>query len=314
MTSTTDFWTVADRVFGAHERGRYRDVLDIVKEASVRFPDRAATTTYWEACTQARLGNPSEAVTVLQEALQRGLWWNPDMLRRDPDLETIRDDPRFVAIVEACEHGLIEAQATANPQLHLYRPNQPSSTSSLLIALHWRLRRPADFTPWWLPARYQDALVAIPQSSQQLAMDSFGWDDRERATREIAEAYERVRTTEQFDPDRVILAGASQGGAVALDMALSGAPVPVRGFILVVPAIRDLDASLSDVQTAVQRGVRGWVVTGEADYGRDMAISLGKQLNELGIPCHVDVVPGLGHDFPSDFETRLPSALNFVLA
>ncbi len=236
------------------------------------------------------------------------------MLRRDPDLEPIRGDSRFAAIVEACDHHLSEARATAAPELQVYPPDQPSPAASLLIALHWRLRRLADFTPWWLSARHQDVLVAIPRSSQQVGMHAFGWDDRERATRELAETYERLRATEQFDPGRVILAWTSQGGALALDIVLSGTPVPARGFIVLVPAIHDLDALLSDVESAAERGVRGWVITGERDYGRDKAISLGERLNYLGIPCHVDVVPGLGHDFPSDFKPRVPSAMTYVLA
>ncbi len=313
MTSTAHFRAVADRVFTAHEHSHYEEALDIVREVAPLFPHRAETIVYWEACTHARLNNPSQALAALQEGLQRGLWWTPDMLRRDPDLETIRDDPAFVAIVEACEHHLSEAQATASPQLHVYQPDQPSSGSPLLIALHWRLRHLAEFIPWWLSA-VEQGVVAIPRSSQQLGMHSFGWDDRERTTTDITDAYDRLRATEQFDAQQVILAGASQGGAVALRMALSGAPVPARGFIVVVPAIHDLDALLSDVESAVQRGVRGWVVTGELDYGRDKAISLGERLNHLGIPCHVDVVPSLGHDFPNDFARRLPSALGYVLA
>jgi acetyl esterase/lipase len=87
-------------------------------------------------------------------------------------------------------------------------------------------------------------------------------------------------------------------------MALSGTPVPARGFIVVVPAIHDLDALVSDIESAVHRRVRGWVVTGERDYGRDKALTLGERLNDLSVPCHVEVIPDLGHDFPSDFADR----------
>jgi hypothetical protein len=208
MTGHASFWTVAGRVFTAHKYGRYEEALDIVRESAPRFPDRSETLVYWEACSQARLNDPSQALTVLQQGLQRGLWWNPDMLRRDPDLETIRGDSGFAAIVEACEHRLSEARATALPDLQVYPPDHPSPTAWLLVALHWRLRHLADFTPWWLSTRHQDMLVAIPRSSQQLGMHGFGWDDRERATRELAETYERLRATEQFDPESVILATA----------------------------------------------------------------------------------------------------------
>lgn len=309
-----DFRTVADRVMSAHAHGRYREALESVREAAPRFPDRAESIAYWEACLLARLNEPAQALLALRHGLQRGLWWSPEMLRRDPDLESVREDAEFVAIVEACERQLREAQAQAVLQLQVYRPSAASAASPLLIALHWRFRHLADFTPWWLPAVRQGTVLAIPRSSQQLGMDAFGWDDRERTTRDIAEAYDRLRTAEQGDTRKVLLAGASQGGAVALELALAGSPVPAQGFILVVPAIHDVDAVLADAASAAQRGLQGWVVTGDRDYGRDQAIALGERLTQWGIPCHVDVVPGLGHEFPGDFEARLPAALAYVLA
>ncbi len=66
--------------------------------------------------------------------------------------------------------------------------------------------------------------------------------------------------------------------------------MPARGFIVVVPAIHDLDALLSDVESAAERGVRGWVITGERDYGRDQAISLGERLNDARVPSAIAYV------------------------
>jgi hypothetical protein len=52
-------------------------------------------------------------------------------------------------------------------------------------------------------------LVAVPRFSQQPGMRAFGWDDLERTAKDIRQAYDRLRTTEQFDVAKVIVAGTS---------------------------------------------------------------------------------------------------------
>lgn len=316
MPADSDFRSWAEGIFTHHERGEYQAALALVRAAAPRFPGRSDQIAYWEVCFLCRLGESDQALSSLRTALDAGQWWSPDMLRRDPDLEPLRDQAAtsFAEIVAACETRLRNAQSDAKPGLRVVFPDSPSVDSPLLIALHWRARHPDDFAAWWLPAVAHGAVVAFPRSSLQIGPHAFAWDDPERAEREIGNTFAQLRASTKFDPDKVILSGASQGGDLAIRLALAGTPIPCRGFVAVVPAVRDVAPLLPLLDGAAQRGLRGWLLTGERDYGRAQAETLHAEMVRYGLACELVVVPGLEHDFSLDFEERLPAALDFVLA
>lgn len=306
------FHAVAREIFALHEAGRYREALARVEAVAPAHPDRTEATVYWRACLHALLDEPDLAIATLKDGIAQGLWWGPDLLTRDPDLTSLRMSPELADVVRICEARLAVARSSATPGLEVAGPDDAATPSPLLMALHGRGQRPADINARWRPATTRGITVAFPRSSQPTGMNTYGWDDRERAIREVAGAYRQLARSESIDPARVITGGVSQGAAVALRLALTGDSVPALGFIAVVPAIRNA-AFDEAISAAARRGVRGWLITGERDYGRSDAEALRARLIEAGVPCALDVVPGLGHDMPEDFEDRLPSALDFVL-
>jgi predicted esterase len=312
MAARRAFHAVAEEVFALHEAGRYRDALAKVADVAAAYPERAEKTAYWRACFHALLGEPESAIEVLEDGIARGLWWAPDMLAHDPDLAGLRGRADFAEIVTISEAGLAAVRAGARPALSVERPDSPDESSPLLIALHSRLRDPEDLNDRWRPATAHGVTVAFPRSSQQLGMRSFGWDDGELAQREIAEAYRALEESERFDPAQVVVGGLSQGGALALRLALTGEIVPACGFIAVVPAIRHAELDEA-VAIAARRGVRGWLLTGERDDGRAAAEALHEKLVGAGVECRLEIVPGMEHDIPDDFEARLPERIDFVL-
>ena len=129
----------------------------------------------------------------------------------------------------------------------------------------------------------------------------------------MEQAYARVAEECRFDPARVVLAGASQGGRLAIKTALRGDPFPSRGFIVVVPAIRDISEFAAHLSAASSRGVRGYMVVGDKDRFYKGACDLRDAMEANGLACAMDVRPGMGHSFPKDFGETLPRALEFVL-
>jgi acetyl esterase/lipase len=126
----------------------------------------------------------------------------------------------------------------------------------------------------------------------------------------LAAHWEKLKSEKRVDPKRVILAGASQGGTLAIELALAGEPIPALGFIAVVPAIHDPKG----LAGLAKRGVRGMVITGEYDHFRFTAEAFHAYAQEAGLRCMLEVVPEVGHDFPDDFPLRLDKALRFLLA
>jgi adenylate cyclase len=51
------------------------------------------------ACLQARLGHADRAIALLERVSAQG-WGQRDWLERDPDYDSLRDDPRFQTLVK----------------------------------------------------------------------------------------------------------------------------------------------------------------------------------------------------------------------
>ena len=76
------------------------------REEGLRLLDRVLSVArgdpsvlYNAACVYARAGKREEAIAALQECVRAG-WYNRDWMAHDSDFDSIRDDPRFRAMIE----------------------------------------------------------------------------------------------------------------------------------------------------------------------------------------------------------------------
>jgi predicted esterase len=121
--------------------------------------------------------------------------------------------------------------------------------------------------------------------------------------------HEQVSKRHQIDPQRVILAGFSQGSGMAIYTALSG-KIKARGFIGVGTFIAEPDSLIPFAREAPS--VRGYFITGEKDRTLDRTKAIQKILKENHIQYDEEVHPDLGHDFPPDFEKSFEKAIKFI--
>jgi beta-lactamase regulating signal transducer with metallopeptidase domain/tetratricopeptide (TPR) repeat protein len=81
------------------DAGRY-DLSAKAFQASADRGHSVATSLYNEACALSRAREKRAALDLLQKALDAG-FDQPDIFRKDDDLDNVRDDPRFAEIVRA---------------------------------------------------------------------------------------------------------------------------------------------------------------------------------------------------------------------
>lgn len=80
------------------------------------------------------------------------------------------------------------------------------------------------------------------------------------------------------------------------------------------PHLLDVNALLPFLVAANSAGLRGYIVVGEED---NVCLGISRKVHELlnvhGIPCELELRPGLGHVYPDDYTKSLEKGLAFVL-
>jgi predicted esterase len=139
----------------------------------------------------------------------------------------------------------------------------------------------------------------VPESSQVETPEFHVWTDRAAADRDIAAALGALRAAFAVDERRIVVAGFSQGGGLAVSCALTGRVVPATGFAAFGAGVDDVDAgALEHAAAAAGRGVRGALLVGSEDEALPAARALHETLSRAGLTCTLQVVPGLVHEMP----------------
>ncbi|MFV9509715.1 alpha/beta hydrolase [Tepidibacillus sp. LV47] len=204
----------------------------------------------------------------------------------------------------------------SEPQLFVRTPinYQSNRYYPLLFSIHWRHGNAISFMDYWkTPRTKTDFIMAFPQSSQMCAIDDYCWDDEALAKRELLEAYQIVIQQYPIDLNRIIIAGASQGGKLAIEMTLSG-EIQSNGFISVIPAFYDIKPQIASLKQANHLNLRGFIIAGELDPFTPKAVEFYQYCQENDFTCKLTIEPGVGHAFPEkELPKKLDQAINFVL-
>ena len=296
----------------------YAGALAILTREGDQFPEEAANVLYLRSCMAARVGQPDLALAILEDALNRGLWYGEQVMRESPSWQPLQGRPAFERLAALCKER--QAAAQIGPDLRVLEPAQgcpAGEACPLFIALHGNAgAADSAIQGWRAVAEAGWRLVAL-QSSQVGGVNAYLWNDQETALRETAMQYAELCDRYAVDPARLVVAGFSLGGETALRIVLSES-IPAPAFILLGPggpAMEAPDAWLPLIAQGAARGVRGYVFLGERDNAveQDAARRVVDLLNAHGVPCGLEMLPNLGHAYPADFGPGLARALAFVL-
>ncbi len=302
------------------QNGDYAQALALADEHAPRFPQHAAHMAYLQMCLAARLEQRPRLFAILQAMHQQGIWYSEEILRNSPSFKAIQNDPIFESLI-AESNNLRTQEAKAAPAILVTYPQgkcqSADETCPLLLALHANGESPESALAGWHTAAQEGWLVAAPRSSHTLwAGGGNMWFDHQESAVEIITQIEHLAENYWVDGEGMLLGGFSMGAEVALWMALKGL-LPAHGFILLAPGgplMDDPDQWLPLIQTAADRELRGYILFSEEDPTIPHAgiRKTAALLNQHGIPTHLEVLHGLAHEYPPDFEHHLRLALDFI--
>ena len=289
---------------------KYADAFQIVDQNADCFPEHSARTTFWKMCLLSLCGRSNDVITIFQNGLDAGLWW-ADGQFRDPDLDEVRNMPAFKRLAAVSQEKYEAARKQIGRDQTILLPRASASgLYPLLIALHGGAGNKDSNLEYWEIARQKGWLVLSPQSTQPLYSGSYSWIEPEQALEDLQFYVEQVSNDHPIDQQRVVIAGFSQGGGMAIYAALSG-KFRARGFIGLASFWND-PGSLKPLTGDAQR-VRGYFITGKKDHTLDNLRKIQEVLRENHIQFTEEVHPELGHEFPPDFDTSFEKAIKFIL-
>lgn len=312
---TMSVFELQQKLFELFDKKQYTEAIEIANIIENTNSDMKSKTYLWRACLYCALEQPASAITQLTVGLNEGVWWNPNTLKNDSDLKPLQDLEEFKKIVTTCEAILKEAASSSKPEYLMIKPQHNTLKSTPLIySLHWRGDNIKRFSQYWDSGEASDNYIfAFPQSSQIYGYNEYCWDDKEIAESDILNTLDQITDDEGLENNDVIIAGASQGGKLALDLALKGSIPNLKGFILVVPAIREIQEYEELFNQAREKGLKGYIITGDKDYFYAGVSKLHEHLLKSNFPCELYVKKGMGHFFPEDFNSILPTAISYIL-
>ncbi len=309
--STLSFDDLQAQIGQYFQSGQYVEALALATQEADRFPDQTLQLYYWRTCAASRLGQTQTALQLFEEILAAGLWFGESLLRHSPSYQSLQGLPEFERLVDAFRERSTEHRPDPVTEPPDGATPQPWPT---LLALQQNSGTAQDAVDFWRPVVSKGWLLTLPQSSQARWAGSYMWDDQDIARRDVQNHFAAVRKQHPIDPDRVIVAGHSLGGQVAIRLVLSGA-VKARGFIAVGPWLPELGEFRPLIEARRGSALRGYILFGKKDDSipHDSIYLLAEMLKSHDIACQVEAHPEAGHEFPPDFEHRLSKALDFVV-
>jgi len=266
--------------------------------------DEPVRTWYRKACQLSLLGDVKGALAALRSGLDEGVWFNPQTLRTEAELDAIR--PELDPVVRECEDRQRRRQEDARPQCLVLSPSSALWDQQTLLVLHRRGDEARRFAEYWTPLIDEGWTLVVPQSSQPWDSASWCWDHTDVARREVRTHLEECRTRRGLDPARMVVAGVSQGAPLAVETA-GEAGLPWLCVIPSFPAGFDVTPLM-----AVPRHTRGVFLLGENDPGNARARPVIAALEAAGALIQTRTMAGAGHEMPEDFARHASDVLRLL--
>lgn len=295
---------------------QYAEAFELITVEGSNFPDDRIWVDYWKMCSAARAEKRAVFYKVARQMLADGLWYGETLWRQSPSFQPLQGDLEFEQIVADSLSAQLRDMPSTEPVVITRFPMNHSAKSPFLIALHGNQSTAEKTLPFWEPAVLDGWVTVIPQSNQAMYKDAFAWDDLEKSKAYVTSQYDALVKNIEFDAKRVVIAGHSMGGLVAIQMALQGL-LPVCGFVVNGPAVPYLDEQeeLEKLLPLVkERGLRAYFIVGEQDDDINVpeVKNLAEKIKMAGIPCEIEIIPDSTHDHNPAYDPALRRGLIFV--
>lgn len=301
----------------AAEQGRqWANAAALYAKVQELIPGESTTLVARARCL-ANLGQNEDTFKCLERAVESG-WTMEEELRQEEAFAKLRSDGRFARLLKRM------AEIRDEPIVVYVPPGHDCTVAApLIVAFHGRGENPHFFLPSWHEAAKELGFVLVaPRATRTLGNGLLHVWEREGAasSRDIdlaaaqpllERSLELARQKCSIDEQRIILAGYSQGGAVALGL-LANEPSRFAGVFAQASLYAPPDQQAPPVGQ-LQEPKRACLLYGEFDKLQREGRQAKADLEEAGWNVRLKVISGVGHETPPE-NTRLQvESIEFLL-
>jgi len=293
---------------------KYDEAINIYEKALPELPGNFYDISFTLGQLYMRTGKIEKSLSIFEQGLKQNIvypiwaaapYWQP-LSKYDPE--------RFAKILEENKRLQHEKTAKTEPLFDIHTP--PGFTKDkkypLFIALHGWNETMDHLSKFWQTERLgKEFLLVFTQSSQVVSPRTFGWEDMELGKKDIKTIYDKIIAQYPVDKEKIVIAGFSQGGMLALDIAVNEI-IPAAGFVVLhpgggIPGEMNTDTAAK----AGKRSLKGTIIMSEQNKSGEEIDQLQELLKNGKIDYRF-IVSGSGHWYPADFSTQLAAALAHI--
>lgn len=257
-------------------------VLEMLKDGMDKYPQHLSEMLFEGIMACIELDQHESALSMMKLADGQGFWYPTEMFPEDKAYKDFTDkwkDKRGQTAPSSLEVG--------------------SDNGFNMLALHGWGEDLSLFRRYFHSEDFEKrGRIHYLQSSQQIGDIQYVWNDRKQAEHDVRHYLKDTVGDMKID----VLAGFSQGGYLALDLAVHET-VDVNKLILVCPGKEDY--TVKALAKLAEMGVEVLLISGKDDYEHAYHNSLYDLLREADVRVEYQVIDGMGHWFPEDIDERI---------
>ena len=290
----------------------YAGAIEFIDSVKNNFPENEFEVILEKAYCNLKLKNYDKSMDLWEEGHSKGYFF---LLRtRNPNYADIRESERFKNICDKDDELRKEVIGKSKTIYEVKLPKDYSEDKSypMFFILHGGgrdLNSPKEF---WISKTLNDNFIVVYlQSYLYYTSRSYGWANHDlRAEEDIKNIFDEIISQYKVDTKNVWMGGISAGGSAAFDIGLINPVIPLKGIIAICPAIEGKDFTTGQVAELKEKNIDLNIITGENDWGLERQKQVMQMLDDAGVNYTVTIIPGMGHEYPPDFPTRLENILS----
>lgn len=288
--------------------GNFDSAIIVMEYAVKIFPEEEQWSTTLLAQLLTRVGKKGEAVAIWKAGMEKGYNYN---LINTGFNQFYENDSDFL-VLRRIEKARTD---TSHIRHEVILPVNYTATKDypVLFIFHGNNRNIEKSKESWVSKIMREEYISVFLQSYIYSNNTnYLWRTGDAKTgREFKDIYDQIMSRYTVDTSRIIAAGMSAGGWLALDFAFNRF-VPITGLVLNCPVV-PADIDEEEIGQFVAMNRRIGIITGENDFALEDQKSLVGKINEAGGEGKITINKDSGHEFVKDFPDLLDQYLGWII-